>query len=169
MIFENVTGFPPVISGDCKVLILGSIPSIKSRETGFYYGNKTNRFWRIISEIFGEDFTVFDNKRKAEELLKHNVGLYDVFASCKILGSSDGKIKNAELNDIPSLIKNTEITRIYVTSQKAYKVFIKRYGEYFDGIGVKIVNLPSPSSANRSKFRTDEELINKWKTLFIIN
>ena len=163
-----VNCFEPVINENCKVLILGSVPSVISRKVEFYYGNPTNRFWKIISEICGVDFTVLNNAEKSAELLKRHIALYDVFSSCEIEGSMDSGIKNARLNDIPSLIKDTEVNTIYITSKKAYGVFIKRFGNYFKDIGVKIVNLPSTSGANRSKFKTDAALLTEWKKLFIV-
>ena len=80
----------------------------------------------------------------------------------------DNDIKNAKINDIPSLIRDTNIKTIYITSKKAFNVFVKRFKNYFDYIGVKIINLPSTSGANRSKFKTDDALLSEWKRLFII-
>ncbi|MBP5467002.1 MAG: DNA-deoxyinosine glycosylase [Clostridia bacterium] len=164
----QVKCFKPVIAENCKVLILGSVPSVVSRNVGFYYGNPANRFWKIISRLSGVDFTALSPKEKAAELLNRRIALSDVFSACEITGSLDSNIKNAEFNDIPSLIADTEIKTIYITSKTAYNAFIKRFGYYFERTGIKIVSLPSPSGANRSKFRTDEELIAEWKKLLII-
>ena len=164
----RVNCFDPVIDKNCNVLILGSVPSIISREVNFYYGNPTNRFWKILSELFGVDFTKMTNEEKTAELLKRHVALYDVFSSCEIKGSMDSDIKNAKVNDIPSLIRDTNIKTIYITSKKAFDVFVKRYQNYFERIGISLVNLPSTSSANRSKFKTDDALLNEWKRLFIL-
>lgn len=164
----RVNCFKPVIDKNCKILILGSMPSLISREVGFYYGNTANRFWKIMSALLGDDFTVMTNNEKAAALLQRNIALYDVFSSCEITGSLDSNIKNAEVNDIPSLILGTDIKTIYITSKRAYNAFIKRFGEYFELSGVKIVSLPSPSGANRSKFRTDEELTSEWRRLLLI-
>ncbi len=164
----QVNCFKPVIDKNCKVLILGSIPSVISRQVGFYYGNPANRFWKIMSRIFGIDFTVLSPQEKASELLNRHVALSDVFSACEITGSMDSKIKNAEFNDIPSLIAGTDIQTIYITSKTAYNAFIKRFGDYFITANIKVVNLPSPSGANRSKFRTDEELISSWRRLLVI-
>lgn len=161
-----VNCFKPIIDDKCKVIILGSMPSVVSREVDFYYGNPTNRFWKILSEIVGSDFTVMSNEEKTAELMRINIALFDVFSSCEITGSLDNHIKNAEFNDIPALIKNTDIKTIYITSKKAYRDFIRRFGKYFEREGVNVVNLPSTSSANRSKFKTDEELLAEWKKLF---
>ncbi len=162
-----VNCFKPIIDDECKVLILGSMPSVKSREVDFYYGNPTNRFWKIMSEIIGSDFTAMSNDEKTAELLKLHIALFDVFSNCEISGSLDNDIKNAELNDIPALIKNTNIKTIYITSKKAYRDFTRRFGKHFERVGVAVVNLPSTSSANRSKLKTDAALLNEWKRLFI--
>ena len=164
----QVNCFEPVIDKDCKVLILGSVPSVISREVNFYYGNPANRFWKILSQLLSVDFTAMTNAEKTSALLIRHIALYDVFSSCEIKGSLDSDIKNAELNDIPSLIRNTDIKTIYITSKKAFNAFVKRFGAYFKNIGVKIVNLPSTSGANRSKFKTDAALFSEWKRLFII-
>ena len=162
----KVNCFKPVIDENCTVLILGSIPSVISRKVNFYYSNPTNRFWKIMSYFFGVDFTLMTNEEKARALLERHVALYDVFSACEIKGSMDGDIKNAEMNDIPALIKDTKIKTVYITSKKAFDVFIKRYEGYFETIGVKIVNLPSTSSANRRKFSTDDALFCEWQRLF---
>ena len=164
----QVNCFKPIIDKNCKILILGSVPSVISREVNFYYGNPANRFWKILSELLNADFTCMDNAEKTSELLNKHIALYDVFSSCEIKGSMDNDIKNAKINDIPSLIRDTNIKTIYITSKKAFNIFVKRFGDYFANTGVKIVNLPSTSGANRSKFKTDAALLSEWKRLFII-
>lgn len=164
----QVNCFEPVIDKECKVLILGSVPSVVSREVNFYYGNPTNRFWKILSEILSVDFIAMSNAEKTAELLRKHIALYDVFSCCEIKGSMDSDIKNARLNDIPSLIRGTNIKTIYITSKKAFAAFVKRFGEYFERAGVKIINLPSTSSANRSRYKTDAALFAEWKRLFIV-
>lgn len=164
----HVDCFEPVINKDCKILILGSVPSVVSREVNFYYGNPSNRFWKILSELLAVDFTAMENAEKTAALLKRHIALYDVFSSCEIEGSLDSDIKNAKINDIPSLIRGTNIKTIYITSKKAFNVFVKRFKDYFENIGVKVINLPSTSGANRSKFKTDDALLSEWKRLFII-
>ena len=147
--------FEPVIDKDCKVLILGSAPSVLSRKAEFYYGNPTNRFWKILSAILGVNFIAMSNAEKTAELLRRHIALFDVFASCEIEGSLDSDIKNARFNDIPALIENTDVKTIYITSKKACRDFIGRFGSRLKADGVKIISLPSTSSANRSKFKTD--------------
>lgn len=164
----QVKCFKPVIDRNCRVLILGSCPSVISREVNSYYGNPTNRFWKILSALLGADFCAMTNEEKTAALLARHIALFDVFSSCEIKGSMDGNIKHAEFNDIPSLIRGTNIKTIYITSKKAFDAFIKRFGDYFAGKGINVINLPSTSSANRSKFKTDDELFKEWKRLFII-
>ena len=160
--------FEPVIDKRCKVLILGSMPSVLSRKVDFYYGNPTNRFWKILSEILSVDLTAMTNAEKTDALLARHIALFDVFSVCEIKGSMDGNIKNAKLNDIPALIESTDVKTIYITSKKAFDAFNKKYKGYFENIGVKIVSLPSTSSANRGKFPTDDALLSEWKNLFTL-
>ena len=164
----QVKCFNPVIDDDCRVLILGSMPSVISRKVDFYYGNPTNRFWKILSALFGADFTTMTKEEKTAALLARRIALFDVFSVCDIKGSMDGNIKNAEFNDIPYLIRGTDIKTIYITSKKAFIAFNKKFGDYFASIGVKVVNLPSTSSANRSKFKTDAALFAEWQKLFVL-
>ncbi len=162
----HVNCFAPIVDKDCKVLILGSCPSVISREVEFYYGNSANRFWKIMSVLLGADFTVMTNGQKSAELLKRHIALFDVFSSCEITGSLDSNIKNAEFNDIPALVSETNIKTIYITSKKAYLDFLKKYGEYFNTLKIQVINLPSTSGANRSKFKTDDALFAEWQRLF---
>lgn len=156
----------PVIDKNCKILILGSMPSVISREKAFYYANPTNRFWKALSFVTDCNFYDLQTEEKKSLLLEKHIALYDVFSSCEIKCSSDSDIKNAKINDIPTLIKNTAIKTIYITSKKAYTAFTEKYG--IEVYGAKVIALPSPSSANRSKFKTDEQLLYEWKKLFTL-
>ena len=143
--------FGPYINKDSEVLILGSIPSVKSREYGFYYMHPQNRFWNILSDIFGEDFpeTILDKKQL---LFKHKIALWDVLDSCDIDGSSDSSIKTPIVNDIKGLIKDTDVTDIFVTGKKALELY-HRY--CYDNVLIKAIYLPSTSGANCG-FRYDK-------------
>lgn len=136
--------FGPYINKDSRVLILGSIPSLKSREYGFYYMHKQNRFWKVISDIFGDKFPdSLDDKK--EFLRKNKIALWDVLESCDIEGSSDSFIKNPKVNDIKSLILDTDIKYIFVTGKKALDL----YNKYcFKSVGIEAIYLPSTSGAN---------------------
>lgn len=163
-----IKGFKPIINNSCEILILGSIPSKLSREHKFYYSNPTNRFWKILSTIYNEDFVNSSNEHKTDLLLKHNIAISDVYSTCemKIENSSlDSNIINQKFTDIPNLINGTKIKRIYITSKKAYNDFLNYYKDYFKNKNIEVINLPSPSSANRSIYKTDLDLINRWKEL----
>lgn len=136
--------FGPFINKDSKILILGSIPSVKSREYGFYYMHPQNRFWKVLSDLFNEDFpNSLDDKKLL--LKKHNIALWDVLESCDIYGSSDSTIKSPKVNDIKSLINGTDVKTIFVTGKKALQL----YNKYcFGNVGISAIYLPSTSGAN---------------------
>ena len=116
--------FGPCVNKDSKVLILGSIPSVKSREFGFYYMHPQNRFWKIISDLFEEDFPETIDEKK--DFLKRNkIALWDVLDTCEIEGSSDSSIRNPKVNDIKSIIYGTDIKHIFVTGKKAFELYKK--------------------------------------------
>ncbi|MBQ9834114.1 MAG: DNA-deoxyinosine glycosylase [Bacilli bacterium] len=132
----------PIYNQKSQILILGSIPSKISRENNFYYANPTNRFWKIIGNIFNVELK--DNNDKREFLLKNHIALWDVIKSCDINGSADASIKNVVVNDIDLIIKNSQIKNIYCTGKISHKLFIKYFPQY---ISITTL-LPSPSSAN---------------------
>lgn len=130
----------PVFNKKSKVLILGSIPSIKSRELNKYYGHKNNRFWQVMEHLFEDDTQDWKGF-----LLKYGIALWDVIESCDIEGSSDSSIKNVVVNDIKSLLDKTEINKIFLLGKSAYELY---YKYVFDSIKIEGIYLPSPSSAN---------------------
>ena len=136
--------FGPYINKDSKILILGSIPSIKSREYGFYYMHPQNRFWKVLSDIFEEDFPIeiFDKKVL---LKKYNIALWDVLDSCDINGSADSSIRDPKVNDIKKLIKDTNVKYIFVTGKAALNLY-NRY--CLKEVGLSAIYLPSTSGAN---------------------
>ncbi len=148
--------FPPLFDKNSRVLILGSFPSVKSREEMFFYGHKQNRFWKVVSRVFDCDEPVtIEEKRKV--LLKNNIALWDVIASCDIEGSSDSSIKNVEANDISVILENANIERIFVngkTAEKYYNKYIR------DKIRRNAVCLPSTSPANAAW--SVERLVKVW-------
>ena len=136
--------FGPYINKDSKILILGSIPSVKSREYGFYYMHPQNRFWKIMSDLFEEEMpnTILDKKKF---LKKHYIALWDVLDSCEIKGSSDVSIKNHKVNDIKEIINSTDVRKIFVTGKKALEL----YNKYcYDDVLIEAIYLPSTSGAN---------------------
>ena len=136
--------FGPYINKDSKVLILGSIPSSKSRELGFYYMHPQNRFWRIISDLLKEE--VPNTIEAKKDFLKRNkIALWDVLDSCDINGSSDSSIKNPKVNNIKKLITKTDVKYIFVTGKKALAL----YNKYcYKNVLIEAIYLPSTSSAN---------------------
>ena len=139
---DKVHGFAPIFDGDSRVLILGSFPSVKSRQAEFYYGNKQNRFWKVISEAFGESepITIED---KIALCLKHNVALWDIVGNCRIEGSMDVDIKDYELVDLNKVLANSKIDRILCNGATSYRLTLTAY----DG-NLPVYKLPSTSPAN---------------------
>lgn len=136
--------FPPLYDGDSKILILGSFPSVKSREEGFFYGHPQNRFWRVTAGIFECPIpTSIEEKRRF--LLKNHIALWDAIASCDITGSSDSSIKNVVPNDLKQILDSADIKRIYVNGRAAEKYFML-YQEPI--LGRSAIYLPSTSPAN---------------------
>lgn len=130
----------PIYNRNSKVLILGTMPSVKSRELGMYYAHPQNRFWPVLKKVF--NIEIID---KENFLLEHSIALWDVIASCEIKGSSDNSIKNVIPNDVLSLIKKTEIKHIFTTGKIAYNLYNKYLYELTK---IEAICLPSPSSAN---------------------
>lgn len=151
--------FGPYINKDSKILILGSIPSVKSREYGFYYMHPQNRFWKIMSDLFDEEFpeTLPDKKNF---LKRHYIALWDVLKSCEIKGSSDSSIKNPRVNDIKGLILDTDVKAIFVTGKKALEL----YNKYcYKDVCIPAIYLPSTSGANCAFSYTD--LLKKYEII----
>lgn len=154
-----VQPFEPVYDENSEILILGSLPSVKSRENGFYYGHPQNRFWKVMSAVT-KSATPHDIAAKKQMLLDHHIALWDVIKECDIVGSSDSSIKNAVAVDLTDIIKKAQIRRIYVNGKAAEKYY-KKYIE--PTIHMKAVVLPSTSPANAA-FSLDR-LIHVWKDL----
>lgn len=115
------TGFPPVFDGESKILILGSFPSVKSREEGFYYGNPRNRFWGIVCSFFGEEIPK-DVEGKRAFLHRRQIALWDMVTSCEIEGSRDESIQQEEIGDVDELLKKAPIKVVFCNGQTAYKL-----------------------------------------------
>lgn len=142
-----------------KILILGSFPSVKSRELDFYYMNKYNRFYRVISYLLKEDFINASIENKIYLLIKHNIAIYDVVKECEIINSSDSSINVIEYLDLNEILPNTKINHIFLNGNKAYDLFIKKY-PYMKNISTKLL---STSSANARC--SLELLIDNWKII----
>ena len=136
--------FGPFYDENSKVLILGSIPSPKSREQGFYYGHPQNRFWRVLADLLNEDFPKTVENRKTM-LAKHHIALWDVLDSCEIKGASDTSIKNPVPNDMNLILNDAPIKAIFTTGAKADELYKKMC---YPICGVASIRLPSTSPAN---------------------
>lgn len=138
--------FGPVYNKNSKILILGSFPSVKSRELNFYYGYPQNRFWKLMSKIYNEEIGDEIDLKK-QFLLKNNIALWDTLKSCEIKGSSDASITNVEINNIEELIKKSNISKIIFNGKTAYNLFVKNADmTKYSNLEIRI--LPSTSPAN---------------------
>lgn len=149
----------PIYDKQSTILILGSFPSVKSREEGFFYGHKQNRFWKVVSRVFEEEEPKTIEEKKAL-LLRNHIAVWDVIAGCDIEGSSDSTIKNVRPNDLSTILDNAQIKAIYVngkTAEKYYKKYIEK------SINRKAVCLPSTSPANAAW--SIEKLLDTWRCI----
>ena len=145
MEYEHIVhSFEPVYDKDSEILILGTLPSVKSRENNFYYGHKQNRFWKVLATLLKEPVPDTIEEKKAM-LLAHRIALWDVIQSCDIKGSSDSSIKNVQPTDIGMILEKTNVTQIYANGNKAGQLY-KRY--QFPVTGIEATMLPSTSPAN---------------------
>ena len=150
---------PPVYDKNSRVLILGTMPSPKSRTSGFYYGHPQNRFWRVLSTLFSEPLPA-DNHEKTAFLLTHRIALWDVLQSCDIRGASDASIRNAQPNDIAGLVQKTPVRAVFTTGQKAF-TYYQKYCR--PDISLPVHLLPSTSAANAAY--SFERLLNAYSVL----
>lgn len=150
---------PPVFDRDSKVLILGSFPSVKSREEGFFYGHPQNRFWKVTAAVFGEDVPQTIEEKRVF-LLRNHVAVWDVIYSCDIEGSSDASIRNVVPNDLSVILDAAAIDTIYVNGQTARKYY-ERYLK--PTVHRPAVCLPSTSPANAAW--NTERLVAEWKCI----
>lgn len=160
MEYEHIVhSFEPVYDKASEILILGTLPSVKSRENNFYYGHKQNRFWKVLATLLKEPVPDTIEEKKAM-LLAHRIALWDVIQSCDIKGSSDSSIKNVQPTDIGMILEKTNITRIYANGNKAGQLY-KRY--QFPVTGRKATVLPSTSPANAAW--SLERLCEAWRVI----
>lgn len=145
----------PIYDESSKVLILGSLPSVKSREIGFYYGHPKNRFWSTLEKVFKEKIGN-TKEEKINFLKKHHIALFDVVKECDISSSSDASIKNVIPNNLKPILKNSNIKTIFTTGTKAHKLY-KKY--IYPKTKIEDITLPSTSPANCRK--GIEELLTK--------
>lgn len=151
--------FPALYRADSAILILGSFPSVKSREQGFFYGHPQNRFWRVTAAVFACPVPQSIPEKRAF-LLQNHIALWDVIASCEITGSSDSSIRNVQPNPLMPILAQTGITRIFVNGGTAEKYYNKYQ---LPVTGIPAVRLPSTSPANAAW--TLERLIAAWRVI----
>lgn len=155
---QKISSFPPIINKDSKILILGSIPGVKSLEMKQYYAHPQNKFWKIIFDIFNEELTL-DYTKRIKILEKNNIALWDVIDTCERKGSLDSEIRNEEANKIGELLQNfPSIKVIFCNGQKSYKNLQKILPKDFH---LPIIALPSTSPAHAS-LKYEEKLLS-WQ------
>lgn len=150
--------FPPLYDGNSKILILGSFPSVKSRENNFFYGHPHNRFWRVMAAVLGEQLPS-TTEEKRSLLLGHGVALWDAIASCEISGSSDASISSVTPNDLSLIFNEADIQAICCNGKKAYELYLRHF---FPTSKREAICLPSTSPANASW--SLEKLISEYST-----
>ena len=136
--------FPPLFDERCSALILGSIPSPKSREQGFYYGHPQNRFWRVMAAVWQEPCPVTIEEKSAL-MLRHHTALWDTLEACDIIGAGDSTVKDPVPTDLEYLLRRAPIKRVFTTGAAAdrfYRLFHQQK------TGIPSVRLPSTSPAN---------------------
>lgn len=136
--------FGPLWQEDSRILILGSFPSVKSREQGFYYGHPQNRFWKLMARLLAESVPQTIPEKKAM-MLAHHIALWDVIESCEIVGSSDSSIREVRVNDLGRIVKESQVRHVFANGGKAFELY-EKYGEAMTGLPA--VKLPSTSPAN---------------------
>lgn len=153
--------FPPVWDKQSRILVLGSFPSVKSREEGFFYGHPRNRFWKVLSTVLScPEPKSIDEKKKM--LLTHGVALWDVIASCEIRGSSDSSIRNVVPNDFSELLEKSRVCAIFTNGQTAGRLYHK-YVEQETGIVARTLPSTSPANAAWSLERLTESYRREMK------
>ena len=150
---------PPLFDNNSQILILGSFPSVKSREECFFYGHPQNRFWKVIARVLNEK-TPVTIQEKTDMMLRHRIAVWDVIYSCEIEGSADSTIRNVVANDLSIILENADIKQIYVNGKKAEAMY-KKYTE--KQTGIKAIVLPSTSPANAAW--NEDRLFDEWKKI----
>ena len=159
LVFHTI---PPIVSPESEILILGTMPSPKSRERAFYYAHPQNRFWPALALALGEPLPP-TNEEKSSLILRHRLALWDVLASCEITGASDASIKNPVPNDIPALIAHSRIRRVLCTGATSARLYTRLV---YPQTKIPCEILPSPSAAN-ARMRL-EDLAREYQRVLII-
>ncbi len=150
---------PPVYDENSRILILGSFPSVKSREAGFFYGHPRNRFWKVLATVLAEQLPLTVEEKKAF-LLRNHIAVWDVIKECRIKGSADASIEEVKINDLDRILDHADIRQIFVNGKTAEKYYL-RYSEKI--YGRKAICLPSTSPANAAW--NLERLADEWECI----
>lgn len=148
--------FLPVYDKESRILILGSLPSVKSRGEGFYYGHPRNRFWAMLAGVWKENIPATVEEKK-EFVLAHHLALYDAIESCDIIGSADSSIRNVKPADLQEIVNNARITKILANGKTAGKYFCRYQDEKYQNI-FRVMPSTSPANAAVSL----DKLIDYW-------
>ena len=154
---ETLHNIPPVYDGNSKILILGSFPSVKSREAEFFYAHPQNRFWRLLARLTKSDVPVSTEEKRAF-LLDHGIALWDVIAACSIKGSGDSSIRDARVNDFAPIFETADIRAVFLNGQTAARIFNANVS-----LDVPFFVLPSTSPANAAA--SMDVLCDKWNII----
>ncbi len=158
--YEKVTHeLEPIYDENSKILILGTLPSVKSREQQFFYAHPQNRFWKVLALLMEDDVPVTIYEKKVF-LLKNNIAVWDVIESCQIIGSSDSSIKDVVPTDITKILETANISKIFANGATAKKLYDKYQLKI---LGIEIEGLPSTSPANAAY--SLEKLLDKWAVI----
>ncbi len=151
--------FPPLYDERSEALILGSFPSVKSRENMFFYGHPQNRFWKLLALLCGEEVPV-TTEEKTDLVLSRHLALWDSIRSCTITGSSDSSVRDVVPNDLSVIIDNSRVSRVFCNGALSYNMYMK-YS--FPATGIRAVKLPSTSPANAAY--SLERLAKAWEII----
>lgn len=149
----------PICDARSRILILGSFPSVKSREAGFYYGHPQNRFWRVLASLYGEAVPC-ETEEKRAFLLSHGIALYDVISACEICGSADASIKKVCPADLSPILAKSRIEKIFVNGRTA-EAYYRKYQEAKTGRAAILLPSTSPANATFSLSR----LTDAWRVI----
>lgn len=159
MYTAQIHPIPPLYDADSRILILGSFPSVKSREGHFFYHHPQNRFWRVIAAVL-EEQTPDTIEEKSALLHRHHIALWDVIASCEIAGSSDSSIRRVVPNDLGPILRGAQIRAVFCNGGTSYRNYCKYTRPE---TGLDAVQLPSTSPANAAW--TLEKLTEAWQVI----
>lgn len=150
---------PPLFDRDSRLLILGSFPSVKSREAGFFYGHPQNRFWPLLARLFGEQPPTSVEQKKALAL-SHHIALWDSIASCTVVGSSDSSVRDVKPNNLTPILQGSCVTYVACNGTLSHSMYRKYL---FPLTGIEAIRLPSTSPANAAF--SMERLLNAWQAI----